>query len=72
MIRTKVRVEDLNFYKQCCDVRKFKIGKVIRIMMTMGIKMIVMMIMLFLMIMKHSLQEHISILAISDIPELGH
>ena len=52
MIRTKVRVEDLNFYKQCCDVRKFKIGKVIRIMMTMGIKMIVMMMMLVLMIMK--------------------
>ena len=44
-------------------------------MMTMGIKMIIMMLMLMmliLMIMKHSLQEYFSIVAISDIPELGH
>ena len=28
MIITRVGVERLNFYKQCCDVKKPKIGKV--------------------------------------------
>ena len=41
-------------------------------MMTMGVNMRIMMILLILMIIKHSLQEHFSILAVSDIPELGH